>query len=155
MSVSLSSSSEWPPPARPTQTSGATWPSASTCSAMAASCAKTPYSFTSDLRWVNHEWLWDVVVAATYRSGGLPAVVTLRAALIAVVLWTVGRSTRTAPEWVRLATIALVAVGCVSQWRSTRPQLASLALYALLLPRISDCGCQDPLSRGRISTAAG
>jgi len=34
-----------------------------------------PYSFTSDQAWINHEWLWDVVSAAVYRAGGLPAIV--------------------------------------------------------------------------------
>src|SRR4051812_12829655 len=85
-----------------------------------------PYSFTHDQAWINHEWLWDILTAATYATGGLPALVALRAALVAAVLWVVDRSTRVAPPMVRLLSLALVAVACASQWRSTRPQMATL-----------------------------
>jgi hypothetical protein len=95
-----------------------------------------PYSFTHDQRWVNHEWLWDIVGAATYRVGGLPALLGLRVLLVGIVLWSVERSTRNAPGWVRIGALAIVAVGCAGQWRSTRPQIATLAIYALLLGRI-------------------
>jgi hypothetical protein len=95
-----------------------------------------PYSFTHDQRWINHEWLWDIVVAAIYRVGGLPGLIALRALLVASVLWVVDRATRHAPGWVRIGALALVAVGCAGQWRSTRPQIATLALYALMLGHI-------------------
>ena len=51
-----------------------------------------PYSFTSDQAWINHEWLWDVVSAAVYRAGGLPALVVFRAVLAGIVLWVVDRA---------------------------------------------------------------
>jgi len=92
-----------------------------------------PYSFTHDQRWINHEWLWDIVVAAIYRAGGLPALVAFRALLVGIVLWIVDRATERAPGWVRIGALALVAVACAGQWQSTRPQIATLAFYAVLL----------------------
>lgn len=96
-----------------------------------------PYSFASDQAWVNHEWLWDVLLAAVYRTAGLPGVVVVRAGLITVAFGAVHRATRRAPPWIRVVTIVLVALGCIGQWRSTRPQIASIALYAIVLPNIS------------------
>lgn len=95
-----------------------------------------PYSFTHDQPWVNHEWLWDLVTAALYRSGDLPALLGLRAAAIATVVWLVDRATRPAPPMARLALLAILGLACVGQWRSTRPQLATLALYATTLANI-------------------
>lgn len=95
-----------------------------------------PYSFTHDQVWVNHEWLWDVTTAWLYQRGGLPALLAMRAVLIASVMWLVDRATRRAPGWIRLLTLCLVALACVGQWRSTRPQIVSLALYAALLTNI-------------------
>jgi len=92
-----------------------------------------PYSFTHDQRWINHEWLWDLVVAAIYRGGGLAGLVAFRAVLIGTVLWIVDRATRGIPGWLRIGALALVAVSCAGQWQSTRPQIATLALYAVLL----------------------
>ena len=96
-----------------------------------------PYSFTSDQAWINHEWLWDVVSAAVYRAGGLPALVVFRAVLAGIVLWVVDRATQRVPGWMRIAALCLVAVACAGQWRSTRPQMATLAFYAVLLPNVS------------------
>ncbi len=95
-----------------------------------------PYSFTHDQVWVNHEWLWEVATAWLYQRGGLGALLVMRAVLIGLVLWLVDRATRQAPGWVRLVTLCLVAIDCVGQWRSTRPQIASLAFYAVLLTNI-------------------
>ena len=86
-----------------------------------------PYSFTHDLGWVNHEWLWEVTTAWLFQRGGLPALLVTRAVLVATVLWLVDCATRSAPGPIRLVTLCLVALACVGQWRSTRPQLSSLA----------------------------
>lgn len=95
-----------------------------------------PYSFTHDQLWVNHEWLWDLLTAALYNAAGLPGLVTLRVVLVGLVLWSVERATRRAPGWVRLLTLAAVALACIGQWRSTRPQIVTLPLYASLLAAI-------------------
>lgn len=95
-----------------------------------------PYSFTHDQTWINHEWGWDLISAAVYRLGKLPLLVALRGVLIGTVLWCVHRATRDLPGWLRLLALAVAAVGCIGQWRSTRPQLATLALYSLLLTHL-------------------
>ena len=95
-----------------------------------------PYSFTHDQLWVNHEWLWDLGTAALYNAAGLPALLALRVVLVGLALWSVERATRRAPAWVRLLTLAAVALACIGQWRSTRPQIVTLPLYALLLAAI-------------------
>lgn len=92
-----------------------------------------PYSFTHDQAWVNHEWLWDLTTAAIFRTAGLPGVLAVRALLAAIVLGLVDRSTRRLSPPLRIAAIALVGLACIGQWRSTRPQIATLAIYALVL----------------------
>lgn len=95
-----------------------------------------PYSFASDQAWINHEWAWEIVSAAIYSSGGLPALVAFRALLAGTVLWCVYRATGQMPGHMRLLVIGLVAVSCMPQWRSTRPQIASLALFSVLLTNL-------------------
>ena len=95
-----------------------------------------PYSFTSDQPWVNHEWLWDVCLAAISQVGGLPAIVALRTLLVGAVLWAVDRTTRGVPSWLRLVTLAAVVVACAPQWRSTRPQMMTLTLVAIVLQNL-------------------
>ena len=92
-----------------------------------------PYSFTHDQVWVNHEWLWDLTTAAIFRVSGLPGLLVFRAALAAAVLAVVERSTRGVPPGVRTAAIVMVGLACIGQWRSTRPQIATLAIYALVI----------------------
>ena len=41
-----------------------------------------PYSFTSDRRWINHEWLAEVVFAAAFRAGGTTGLVLLKLLLV-------------------------------------------------------------------------
>lgn len=95
-----------------------------------------PYSFTSDLTWINHEWLWDVVTAAAYATGGLAGLLGVRAALITLVVVVVDRAHRGVPAALRMLTTALVIVSCVPQWKSTRPQMASLACAAVLFANL-------------------
>lgn len=95
-----------------------------------------PYSFTSDLRWVNHEWLWDVSVAAIYSAGGLPGLIVLRAALNGAVIWVIDRAVRNVPSWLRLVTVGAVVVACAPQWKSTRPQMATLICVVIVLQNI-------------------
>lgn len=92
-----------------------------------------PYSFTHDQVWVNHEWLWDLTTAAIFQASGLPGLIVFRAALAATVLAVVERSTRAVPPAIRTAAIVMVGLACIGQWRSTRPQIATLAIYALVI----------------------
>lgn len=92
-----------------------------------------PYSFTHDQVWVNHEWLWDLMTAAVFRTAGLPGLIAFRAVLAAVVLGLADRATRRLDPSLRIAAIVLVGLACIGQWRSTRPQIATLAIYALVV----------------------
>lgn len=92
-----------------------------------------PYSFTHDQVWVNHEWLWDLLTAALFKSGGLPALVIFRGLLAGTVLFMVDRATRTLHPAIRIAAIVFVGLACIGQWRSTRPQIATLAIYAIVI----------------------
>jgi hypothetical protein len=94
-----------------------------------------PFSFTHDQPWVNHEWLWDVSTALIERGTGLPGLIALRALLIGFVLWRVTRASQGQSFPLRVGAMLLVAVGCIGQWQSMRPQLATLALYVITLER--------------------
>jgi hypothetical protein len=96
-----------------------------------------PYSFTHDQPWVNHEWLWDVVSAAVYRYSGLAGLLAFRASLIAAVLWMIIGATKRLPMWACGLALVTVGVVCSGLWHGTRPQLASLPLYGLVLLRPS------------------
>jgi hypothetical protein len=96
-----------------------------------------PYSFTHDQPWINHEWLWDVVSAALYKHGGLAGLLALRACLIGAVLWMATASTRDMPAWARGLALFALSLVCSALWQGTRPQLASLALYGLVLLNLS------------------
>jgi hypothetical protein len=98
------------------------------------------YSFTSDQRWINHEWLFDVVVATAYRFGGLTGLLMLRAAMVAVFLIVVDRATRLAPTWVRFVVLVAITMASVGQWASTRPQIATLLLYSITLSSLDSTG---------------
>lgn len=95
-----------------------------------------PYSFTHDQRWVNHEWLWDIVVGVLYQRFGLAGLVALRAVLIGFVLCLVDRSSRNAPSPVRALTLVLVSIASIGAWTATRPQVATITLYAIVLTHV-------------------
>jgi hypothetical protein len=48
--------------------------------------SQDPYSFTQDVPWVNHEWLSEAVFAAAYQLGGVPALILLKAAVLALAM---------------------------------------------------------------------
>lgn len=55
------------------------------------------YSFTGNAVWINHEWLWQVLVALIYRAAGLDGILLFRACTVALLLLIIDRATRTAP----------------------------------------------------------
>jgi hypothetical protein len=96
--------------------------------------AHDPYSFTSDRAWVNHEWLAEAAMAASYRLG--PAgLVLLAAAILATVVGLIGAVVRQCgvkgPAGVAL--VALAVYGASPQLATLRPQLFSVLLFAALL----------------------
>ena len=97
--------------------------------------AGEPYSFTSDIPWINHEWFAEVIFWWAWSGAGSAGLVLLKATLLAVMLycaWDVLRSYVLPP----VAAEALFFVLVVGTWIRTsvvRPQLFSLALFAALL----------------------
>jgi hypothetical protein len=92
-----------------------------------------PYSFTSTQRWINHEWLSQLLYAGAYRLGDLPALLVLRALAAGVLLAVLTRATRRLPWTWRVIVVAGVVVVGIAQLRAVRPQVFSMVLYSLLL----------------------
>jgi hypothetical protein len=94
-----------------------------------------PYSFTSDIPWTNHEWLSELVTWLAWAAAGAAGVVLLKLLLLStslsVVLASIHRSLYGAPALE--LTMLFFAFGTRRQAATVRPQLFSLALFALLL----------------------
>ncbi|HYM22526.1 MAG TPA: hypothetical protein VEU08_04945 [Vicinamibacterales bacterium] len=95
-----------------------------------------PYSFTSDLPWINHEWLAETLSAAAFSFLGPSGLVLLKAAVVGGALLLVnaalcadGVSSPRSRDWLS----ALTVVTTVQQAHHLRPQIFSLLLFALLL----------------------
>lgn len=94
-----------------------------------------PYSFTSDRRWVNHEWLAEVLLASAWRAGGNPGLIALKlacifggVAFVSLLLRARGIKTRS-----QVLFLSLVIVGILPRVNHIRPQLFSVLLFAALL----------------------
>src|SRR6476620_4062486 len=60
-----------------------------------------PYSFTSDIQWVNHEWLSEVILAAAFTAGGALLLNLLKLAVIvslATIVWRAARRAGATPQ---------------------------------------------------------
>jgi hypothetical protein len=98
--------------------------------------AGDPYSFTSDLVWTNHEWAAETLFAAAFSFLGPTGLVLVKLAVIGGTLLLVNavlrldgvRSGRRR-DWLS----ALTVVTTVQQTHHVRPQIFSLALFALVL----------------------
>lgn len=94
-----------------------------------------PFSFTAaGTEWVDHEWLFQVIVALAEKAGGGPGLVLLRCLVTAALAWmllAVGLRGGLAPP------VALVlAVGCVFAARMRffmRPELCTIVLAPLAI----------------------
>jgi len=97
--------------------------------------AQDPYSFTSDIAWVNHEWLSELVFAFLYGHLGAIGINLFKAAIvgaIAFVVWSAVRREQATPFAATLLT-ALVVIVTSTRTQPIRPQLFSLLLFALLV----------------------
>src|SRR4051812_2341752 len=86
--------------------------------------------------WPNHEWLSQVLFYAAYKTGGLPMLTALCAAVVTI-CWAVIARLTPAPRAVRLLLLGAGAVMTSPAW-SLRPQVFSLALVAITLWIIVD-----------------
>lgn len=96
------------------------------------------YSFTSDVPWVNHEWLSEVTMYGAYSAGPV-GLSLLRLALLALLGFVVARhlaEARLGPIW-QDGLLAIGVVGLAGQVGTLRPQLWSLLCFAVLLRTLS------------------
>lgn len=94
-----------------------------------------PYSFTSDIPWINHEWLAEVAFAVAWAGAGSAGLVALKMLLVlgtAVVVWDVLRRAWVSPVLIDLL-LLLVVFGTWPRTAVVRPQLFSVFLFAVLL----------------------
>jgi hypothetical protein len=100
---------------------------------------RDPYSFTSDITWVNHEWLSEVVLAAVYLPFGALGLNLLKLAIIGTVAWMMWRlATRAGATFLSAGVFtALIVVATYTRTQSLRPQLFSVLLFVLLLTLIN------------------
>jgi len=97
--------------------------------------AADPYSFTSDLAWVNHEWLSEVLLAAAFTAGGTLLLNLLKLAVIgtlASIIWRAARRSRATPQCAVVLT-SLVVLASYTRTQVLRPQLFSVLIFAVLL----------------------
>jgi hypothetical protein len=104
-----------------------------------------PYSFTSDIAWINHEWLSETIFAATYASGGATALNVLKIAIVAGVAALVWRHLRRAGATTFSCVLAtsLGVLATTTRTGPVRPQLFSVIAFAALMAII------DAIERGR------
>src|SRR5262249_50408541 len=87
-----------------------------------------PYSFTSDIAWVNHEWLAEAIEAGFYLAAGAIGLNVLKLSVIALIGVIVWRGYRTLADG-RFAAGMLTAIVLLTTYTRTqvlRPQLFSV-----------------------------
>ncbi len=97
--------------------------------------SRDPYSFTSDVAWVNHEWLAEAAMWLAYRGGGTVGLVALKLALVSAIGAFVLRAWSTTPlrDAHRDALLFATALGVWPLVATIRPQVFSLTLFAALM----------------------
>jgi hypothetical protein len=93
------------------------------------------YSFTADRPWINHEWLSEVLMYAFYAALGPTGLIALKVLVCAAAAFLVVRqlSRHALTFEMRVLLFVLAVLGTKAQTDHVRPQLFSIALFALLL----------------------
>jgi hypothetical protein len=94
-----------------------------------------PYSYTSDIPWLNHEWLSELMMGLAYRTFGSGGLVALKLALTAATLTLMAPILRRVSEVWRWPTACLAAVTVAPLTLTIRPQLWTL-FFVVALCRI-------------------
>ncbi|HKT78944.1 MAG TPA: hypothetical protein VJP86_01905, partial [Vicinamibacterales bacterium] len=94
------------------------------------------YSFTSDSAWINHEWLWDVLIAPIYQFAGAAGLAMFTAAIvlaaIAVARWSFSRAN--VGGWAaEILTAGVLLLGVAPLTQTLRAQAFSSLLFVVLL----------------------
>jgi len=93
-----------------------------------------PYSFTSDIPWVNHEWLAEVAMDLAWRAGG-PGLILLKMGLIGAALLFAARVLKF-DRLVGPPRDLLLFAAIAGMWARVfviRPQIFSVTLFAAVL----------------------
>lgn len=96
------------------------------------------YSFTSDRQWINHEWLSEVLMAATFDRVGTAGLNLLRILVVISMLVLVWRRARVIAPAYRYLLVAFAAIGTMLRALPVRPQLFSLVCFAAMLSALVD-----------------
>jgi len=92
-----------------------------------------PYSFTSNLPWINHEWLSEALIASIYLAGGPLGLAILKAALATSTFLVAWAALSGVATGVRALSVVLIAWSGLPLTQTLRPQLWSWLLCAALL----------------------
>lgn len=94
-----------------------------------------PYSFASNVPWINHEWLSEVVMYSAWSAAGGAGLIALKMALIGTTLIAIAAVLRAdnVPAPVRDLLMFATIVGTWSRAFVLRPQIFSILAFALLL----------------------
>lgn len=94
-----------------------------------------PYSFTSDVIWVNHEWLAEVLFALGYQWAGVVGLICIKLAVLAGVMALATRSLRedVPAPLVRDFFVGLIILLTFARTGAVRPQLFSVLLFTVLV----------------------
>ncbi len=91
-----------------------------------------PYSFTlPGSKWITHEWLSEVVMWLVYRVTGLPGLILLFAALIALTFWLVYRRSPGKPYLA--AFLGLLSAVATAPFWGVRPQIFNMLFAAFFV----------------------
>jgi hypothetical protein len=98
------------------------------------------YSFTADRPWINHEWLSEILMAGSYNALGAPGLNLLRIAVVGIVLLVIWRGLGSLTTRKQIPIIVAATLGIFLRALPIRPQVFSLAMFALLLAIIVHAG---------------
>jgi hypothetical protein len=94
-----------------------------------------PYAFTSDVAWVNHEWLAEAIFAAGYKAAGALGLIAIKLAVLAAIVLIAQRSLDrdVKSPVVRDALTGLLVLGTFARTGFVRPQLFSVLAFVMLV----------------------
>jgi len=98
-----------------------------------------PHSFTSDVPWINHEWLTELVMALAYAAGGTSGLVMLKVLLACLTLGLLWRAVRAVGvfEPLALGLLLIATLGASYLFMTIRAQLFSALIFVVLLSTLS------------------
>jgi hypothetical protein len=107
--------------------------------------AHDPHSFTSDIPWINHEWLTEVAMALGYNVGGNLGLIALKLVLACALLTVLWCSLKAGGvfEPVAVALLLIATLGASYLFMTIRAQLFSALLLVIMLSLL------NAVARGR------